>query len=334
MDNLKFSVCVPTYNRAGSIGGTIKSVLNQTYNNFELIISDNDSRDNTGDVVKGFKDTRIKYFKNEKNLGFARNLALCKERSSGDILYFVSAKNIIDRNSLLRINEAFQLENDIGAVVIPYYWHGENAALPVRAKKIYDTAKNSVMTIRSPKEAVMFAFSVVDNPSAVAYKTDFMDLPFNGDPFVEFTYPFAGIFKRRKIVFMKDYLMTCPAFVPSGSQKKSVYKKSPMRCWIDLFDNVFPEAEFADIRRACIKDLVAVNYIGLVQVKNYGGLKALLREIFYLVKYRWQNVFSFRFWFFTLGTMLVPGAILRRMAAGFKSGINSRLLKDIKPIDE
>jgi glycosyltransferase involved in cell wall biosynthesis len=65
------SVIIPTYNRSQLIGRSIKSVLNQTYRNFELIIVDDCSTDNTEEVVASFKDERIRYVRREKNGGEA-----------------------------------------------------------------------------------------------------------------------------------------------------------------------------------------------------------------------------------------------------------------------
>ena len=70
---------MPSYNTAEYIGESIKSVVNQTYTDWELIIVDDRSTDNTDDAVAPFlSDARIKYFKNEKNSGAAvsRNKAL------------------------------------------------------------------------------------------------------------------------------------------------------------------------------------------------------------------------------------------------------------------
>jgi glycosyltransferase involved in cell wall biosynthesis len=62
MDDSTFpliSIVIPTYNRADLIGKAIQSILNQTYNNWELIIVDNYSDDNTREVIKSFADSRI-----------------------------------------------------------------------------------------------------------------------------------------------------------------------------------------------------------------------------------------------------------------------------------
>lgn len=73
------SVIMPSYNTGRFIAETIESVLKQTYKNWELIIVDDCSTDNTDEIVKGYLgDNRIRYLKNKKNSGAAvsRNRAL------------------------------------------------------------------------------------------------------------------------------------------------------------------------------------------------------------------------------------------------------------------
>jgi glycosyltransferase involved in cell wall biosynthesis len=72
------SIIMAAYNAGDSIGPAIQSILAQTYDNFELIIVDDASRDNTIDVVQSFQDPRILLFKNQQNLkaGKSRNIAI------------------------------------------------------------------------------------------------------------------------------------------------------------------------------------------------------------------------------------------------------------------
>lgn len=76
------SIIMPSYNTASFIEETIQSVLNQTYTKWELIIVDDCSTDNTDEVLENIKDSRIRYFKNDKNSGAAvsRNKALREAR--------------------------------------------------------------------------------------------------------------------------------------------------------------------------------------------------------------------------------------------------------------
>lgn len=83
----KVTVCIPTYNRSHFLTYSVQSVLDQTYSDFELIICDDGSPDNTPDVVKGFNDTRIKYIRHPQNIGRSRNMRSGFEASQGE--YFI-----------------------------------------------------------------------------------------------------------------------------------------------------------------------------------------------------------------------------------------------------
>ena len=65
----KVSVCMPNYNFGDFIGQAIQSVLEQTFTDFELIIIDDASTDNSKSVIKSFPDERVKFYQNERNLG-------------------------------------------------------------------------------------------------------------------------------------------------------------------------------------------------------------------------------------------------------------------------
>lgn len=68
------SVVMPTYNNEKYIAQAIKSILHQTYTNFEFIIVDDGSTDKTAEIVNAFKDTRIKYIKNPINIKTTKSL--------------------------------------------------------------------------------------------------------------------------------------------------------------------------------------------------------------------------------------------------------------------
>ena len=78
----RVSVIIPTYRRPDFLGKAIESVLNQTFQDFEVIIVDDASNDNTGEVVRGFVDKRIHYVCHEVNRGgaAARNTGILKAR--------------------------------------------------------------------------------------------------------------------------------------------------------------------------------------------------------------------------------------------------------------
>ncbi|KKT89059.1 MAG: Glycosyl transferase family 2 [Candidatus Jorgensenbacteria bacterium GW2011_GWC1_48_8] len=81
--NPKVSVIITTYNRPESLKRAIKSVLNQDFKNFELIIVDDRSDAETGEAVASFKDSRINFIQNPKNLGGTKSLNIGLKHAKG-----------------------------------------------------------------------------------------------------------------------------------------------------------------------------------------------------------------------------------------------------------
>ncbi|AEF86656.1 glycosyltransferase, family 2 [Treponema primitia ZAS-2] len=68
------SVIMPVYNAEIFVRETIDSILNQTFHDFEFIIIDDASSDSSPDIIKSYNDPRIRFYKNEKNIGYVANL--------------------------------------------------------------------------------------------------------------------------------------------------------------------------------------------------------------------------------------------------------------------
>ena len=95
-----FSVIIPTFNRSELLRIAIKSVLNQTYRNFELYVIDDHSTDDTKNIVKTFKDNRLKYFLNDRGRGGAgtRNCGIFK--AQGEWIAFLDDDDFWITNKL------------------------------------------------------------------------------------------------------------------------------------------------------------------------------------------------------------------------------------------
>jgi glycosyltransferase involved in cell wall biosynthesis len=94
-----FSVIIPTFNRADLIASTINSLLNQTFNNFEILIIDDGSTDNTEAIVSEFSDNRITYYKKENGeRGAARNYGL--QLAKGTYVNFFDSDDLAYSNHL------------------------------------------------------------------------------------------------------------------------------------------------------------------------------------------------------------------------------------------
>jgi cellulose synthase/poly-beta-1,6-N-acetylglucosamine synthase-like glycosyltransferase len=82
--NPRVTVCIPTYNRAGYLSQCLSSVLAQTFRDFEVIVSDNCSTDATGEIVRACGDPRVRYVRNDRNLGVFPNMNRCLELATGE----------------------------------------------------------------------------------------------------------------------------------------------------------------------------------------------------------------------------------------------------------
>ena len=113
--NSLVSVIVNCYNGEKFLNTCISSILNQTYNKFEIIFFDNNSTDSSAKIIKNFKDKRIKYYKTKKYLKLyeARNLAI--KKASGKYIAFLDTDDWWDKYKLenqldfLRKNKNFKM---------------------------------------------------------------------------------------------------------------------------------------------------------------------------------------------------------------------------------
>lgn len=94
------SIIMNCYNGEAFLNEAINSITKQTFENWELIFFDNNSKDNSEKIVKSFKDSRIKYFKSDRllNLYDARNLAV--KKTNGDYISFLDTDDMWTKDKL------------------------------------------------------------------------------------------------------------------------------------------------------------------------------------------------------------------------------------------
>jgi glycosyltransferase involved in cell wall biosynthesis len=99
-----FSIIIPTYNRASILEETLLSVAEQTYANYEVLVVDDGSTDNTREVVEQLKHEKIRYFyKANEERSIARNYGAGK--ASGDYLIFLDSDDKMDKSHLMSVYE-------------------------------------------------------------------------------------------------------------------------------------------------------------------------------------------------------------------------------------
>lgn len=140
----KVSIIMPLYNSEQFIEETIKSIINQSYSDWELIIVDDYSNDNSIRIIEKYKNNgdeknKIKIIKNQKNFGpaFSRNEAI--KESNGRYIAFIDSDDIWKKEKLEK-QISFMEENKVGFVFSSYNRIKENGELEgtVKAPEIID----------------------------------------------------------------------------------------------------------------------------------------------------------------------------------------------------
>jgi len=133
------SVCIPTYRGAAHIAETIESVLAQSFADFELVIVDDASPDETGQVVARYRDARLRYVRSECNAGVEENWNRCLRFARGRYFKLLPHDDLIAPDCLARQVAVLEADRD------------ERLALVFCARRIIDSRSRALMTRRYPR---------------------------------------------------------------------------------------------------------------------------------------------------------------------------------------
>ncbi len=261
------SVIIPTYNRGHLIRRAIESVLNQTYQDFEIIVVDDGSTDHTRQIVMSFADPRIQFLENDISRGAsaARNAAL--EICKGEYIAFIDDDDEWLPRKLEKQMKAFEIAPHEVGVVYTRFW------------KVKDRAKNYVLLPKMKKEGAIDKALLQGNfialPSAVVRKECFAK---------------AGVFDEHLTCFhdweffiriSKHYHFKCigePLLIVYP-QKKSISSDQDAR--IKALELILQKhfEEFAKKRKLLAKQYIDIGNLLVVHKKTQNGRGYLVKAI-------------------------------------------------------
>jgi glycosyltransferase involved in cell wall biosynthesis len=115
----RVSICVPTYNGARWLPEAIESALAQTHEDFELLVCDNQSTDDTQQILAGYSDPRLRVVLNERQLGLGGNHNRCVELARGAYIKFLHADDMLAPTCLERLLAVAETSERIDVVFAP-----------------------------------------------------------------------------------------------------------------------------------------------------------------------------------------------------------------------
>jgi len=319
-----FSVFVPSYNHEKTLKAALDSVSKQSFKDFEIIVRDDGSKDNSLKVAQKYKYKNIKIFGNKHNLGYPGNLNKGIKDCQGKYLFILAGDDLIDKDTLKWYHRALTKYPNAGAITRPYYWFLEDYKIPVRLKLSTNSPDDLLISTKSSFNKILLILSSLDQVSCLCYRRDLMTVDFDQERWISHGYPWLNILKNHPVIFIKNY----PLAVRIGTSltRTNIYVRSPMFCWREMIEKIFPEKKYHRFRQKIIKEFIAKNYVGLIQIKNYGNFSSYLNEVKNLITYRPLNLISPEFWFFFLITLIIPSPILRVITDKYKSNLHQKFI--------
>lgn len=320
---------MPVYNGKAVIFDALNSIDKQNYKNYHVFIQDDASND---DLFKSFQSKKIKkitYEKNKKNLGYGNNMERLRKKipKDTDIVFLMAQDDFIAKNTFAEVNKVFKKYPKVGALIRPFFMFGDDITTPIRDFGPFDRSKNRIIHVDDSEEALLSIIQTVCQLSGLAYRYSLLKTPFHEHVMTSHIYPFMEIFKQHPIMFLKNYTIAVRTYTSQTRHVPKIYEYSPQEEWGLMVRTVFADKKYQKAREVYLK-FVYENFVSFVQLKNFSTTKILLREYWIFLKNRPQNIFNPKYWFFVLGTFIIPKELLLPLVDFFKESILSQLLRN------
>lgn len=158
----RISVIMPAYNSEKYISEAIRSILEQTYTDFEFIILNDGSTDNTAEIIKTFSDPRIKFINNQTNQGFIASLNQCIDEASGEFIAKMDSDDISLPTRLEKQISYLDAHPNVGMVGCAYQEFDQGNKIIVHPAKIglLDMLRYCATTIFLVRKQILDTFGL------------------------------------------------------------------------------------------------------------------------------------------------------------------------------
>ena len=234
------SVLIPTYNGGRYVFEAIQSILNQTYQDFELLIIDDGSTDNTSKIIQSFNDPRIRWFRNEKNEGLIATLNRGLELAQGQLIARMDSDD-------LSLPDRFEKQ---------IHYLNEHPDVSV-VGGAYETIEENVRIVRHPtdpeqvRQELLFTGCVIAHPTVMFRKKVLEDLGFTYDknyPHAEDYALWAKLSQQVKLANLPDVLLRYRVHSEQASiQFESIQQKGAARVKAMLLAQFVPEEKRSEV---------------------------------------------------------------------------------------
>jgi glycosyltransferase involved in cell wall biosynthesis len=236
----RIAVIIPTYNRAKLIGESIESVLRQTFTDFEIIVVDDGSTDNTKDVVNKFKDPRIRYeYQENHGVSAARNNGV--KMTAAEYITYLDSDDVYLNHALEKMVNCLDMNRQVGFV----YGQAHIMKVGGEAYRIRESSIHDHTTVIDPVEQVReLLFYKPWNVSAFMVRHSCLDEigGFNEEMWWgEDYYFFVRLAKRYPAAYIAEAVVNVRYH---DSQLQNVVKPGREKAFIAILQEVFEDPDF------------------------------------------------------------------------------------------
>jgi len=133
----RVSVCIPAYNGARYLGRTVESVLGQDFGEYEVVVCDDASTDDTPGVCERYRGARVRYLRSEERGGAGRAWNRCVEQARGAYVVLLHADDMLDRAFLRRAVAVLDRRREVGLVHCAVQ-HIDEEDKPLHLQRLYE----------------------------------------------------------------------------------------------------------------------------------------------------------------------------------------------------
>lgn len=199
------SICIPTYNRADMVGDAIASALSQDYPCVEVVVVDNASTDRTAEVVASFPDPRLRFVRNEENLGLFGNFNRCIELAKGSLIHILHSDDTIPSGFTGTCVRLFLSHPEVAMTFSPARIEGGEVFPPA------DPGEDRIFTPPDGFRAILRDRGLVACPSVMVREEAYAEIgPFSPEyPYSSDLYEWLKLSRRHAIALVGGTYVTC-----------------------------------------------------------------------------------------------------------------------------
>ena len=287
------SILMNCYNAGSYINEAIESVINQTYKNWELIVWDDASTDNTLEIVKNFKDKRINLFKNEKNLGLGQSRIKASKKINGEYISILDADDKFSTKKLEKQINYMIGNKDVGLLATNFEIIDKKSN--VLKKNIISNLNKNFLDFLCYTN--IFAASSIIYRKKIAENLGWFSESFEYSQDFDFTLKFL---KKSKIDFIDENLVSIRRTTNSMSSDKNLrlireIEKQKILYQITADFNLTPQQESKNINTAFLSKIKHTIFDEKSSLSKIVKILTMIifnpLKISFLIKYTFKKLF-------------------------------------------